>query len=76
VIYKLISKIVYFTFHAGMFDPQQRHNSKNDTTMPKFHFGQKFFSIFSADTPSATRIDVISCNNNIDIERSCIRTAT
>lgn len=32
---------------------------------PKIHFGQKFFNILSADTPSATRIDVTSCNNNI-----------
>lgn len=29
----------------------------------KIHFGQKFFNILSADTPSATRIDVTSCNN-------------
>lgn len=38
----------------------------------KFHYGQKFFSIFSADTPSAVRIDITSCNNNIDIKRWCI----
>jgi hypothetical protein len=36
--------------------------------MTKFHFGQKFFSIFSADTPSATRIDVTSCTITLTLK--------